>query len=38
MAFFQNNEQLGKGRRQEADKAKVIFRGLKGDLSRNGPF
>lgn len=36
VAFFRNNEQLGEGRRQEADKVEVRFRGSKGDQGRKG--
>ena len=36
MVFDRNNEQLGEGRRQEADKVEVRFRGSKGDQGRKG--
>ena len=36
VAFFRNNEQIGEGRRQEADKVEVRFRESKGDQGRKG--
>ena len=37
VAVFRNNEQLGEGRRQEADKEEVRLRGSKRDQGRKGP-
>ena len=36
VAFFRDNEQLGEGRIQEANKVEVRFRGSKGDQGRKG--
>jgi len=36
VAFFRDNEQLGEGKRQEANKVEVRFRGSKGDQGRKG--